>query len=873
MILRFRTLLGFLALLSLFSCGGGGSISRDDSIGGGSGSGNVTRNIRLVFTDTNGEPSTALSEFNPLTLTATATDSNGDPVRSTLITYAFQPEGLAVFGNDSGTASTDENGIATIEILVGENSGPGEIVATLSSGETATTTFDSTGNTAEIQLALTDKVSGAASVELSEATPLRLTATVSDSNGSPVKASVISFSFDREGLAVFGNDAGTALTGSDGDANIDILVGANSGAGQITATLSSGKTATISFNSAGSTAGAQPASLDLFASSTQLASSGTDEIELIALVKDANNVVLEGIDVTFSANSGASIQLESNAGVAVTGLDGIARALLNTQNKPENRVITVSATANGLPESKTIDIQVVGTVIAVNGPPAVIVGESASITVFLSDFDGVGIANQAIQLTSQNGNEFDTSEFVSDGEGQIVVTYTANNSGLDVITASALNASGVLNLSVQQDQFSFTEVSDEDIPLGQLSNMELTWLKDGTPFSNGSVTLTTTRGTLTKNQIVTNTSGKASFQIQSNNAGRAVVSAQGVDKDGNIVNTTAEIEFIATQVDNIILSASPNSIGPAGQKSTITAVLRDAAGNLVKGKTVNFNADDVSGGEISPASAVTDSNGLASTVYTSLNVTTENGITISATEPNSNITSSVNLTVANRAQFISIGTGNIIEAPDETSYLKKFTVFVTDANSNPVSGVELTVTGTPVKYNELLEPNAEPSDPNHNVIRPAFYKGYWVAYPSREDFEFWTAVRTIGCANEDVDDDGIEDSNEDTNGDNELTPGNIVSIDGDIVTDENGQAIIELRYAKTFAAWSQVKITASTPVSGSESQASQFFTLSASAADLREEATPPNTNPFGSGLNSVEDPNNPGTFIDDGANLTCENTL
>ena len=100
-----------------------------------------------------------------------------------------------------------------------------------------------------------------------------------------------------------------------------------------------------------------------------------------------------------------------------------------------------------------------------------------------------------------------------------------------------------------------------------------------------------------------------------------------------------------------------------------------------------------------------------------------------------------------------------------------------------------------------------------------------------------------------------------------------MSIDGDIVTDENGQAIIELRYAKTYAAWGQVKITASTPVSGSESQTSQFFILSASSADLREEATPPNTNTFGTGLNSVEDPNNPGTFIDDGANRTCENTL
>jgi hypothetical protein len=765
MILSFRTLFGFLALLSLFSCGGGGSLSRDDTTNGGTTEGGtvtVTRSITLAFTDVNGQPSTSLSESNPLTLTATVTDSNGDPVTSTLITYRFQPEGLADYGNDAGTASTDANGVATIQIIVGANSGAGEIVATLSSGEEATTTF---------------------------------------------------------------NSAGTILIGE------------------------------------------QPASLDLFSSSIQLASSGSDEIELIALIKDANNVLLEGVDVTFSANAGASLQVTQ----ATSAADGIARAILTTQNNAENRSIEVTARSGTF--SEILNISVVGTGISVNGPPSVILGSNAEYTIFLSDSDGRGIANKMVQITSQNGNQFDSSELVTDEEGQVKVNYTANNSGIDMITASALNASGVLNISVQQDQFSFTNVTSEDIPLGDLSTLKLTWLKENAPLQNGAITLTTTRGTLTTGSVTTDAEGNASFQISSNNAGRAVVSAQGKDTNGNIVNARADVEFIAKNVNNIILSASPNSIGPSGQKSTVTAVLRDAAGNLVKGKTVNFNADDVSGGEISPASAVTDSNGLASTVYTSLNVTKENGITITAKEPESGVDAVVNLTVANRAQFISIGTGNLIESPDETSYLKKFTVFVTDANSNPVSNVELTVTGTPVKYTDLLEPNAEVGDPNYQVIRPAFYKGFWSAFPSIEDFEYWVAVRTIGCANEDVDSDGIEDPNENTNGDDGLTPVNIVSIDGNVVTDENGQAIIELRYAKTFAAWGEIKITASTPVSGSESQASQFFTLSASSDDLRLDTTPPNNNPFGTGLNRVEDTNNPGTFTDDGANLTCSNAL
>jgi hypothetical protein len=645
-----------------------------------------------------------------------------------------------------------------------------------------------------------------------------------------------------------------------------------SGSGEIIATIGTGETATTTFTSSGTAQqNEQPASLDLFASSFQLASSGSDEIELIALVKNTQNILMEGVDVTFSVTADGALQVTQGQ----TGADGTVRILLTTQNKPENRTITATASVDTLVEE--LAIQVAGTEITINGPNSVILADTAEFTIFLANSDGVGIANQAVQLTSQNGNPLSDASTVTDSEGQLTVNYTASQSGTDVLTATALNATGSLNIAVQQDQFSFTTVPDSDIDLGTSASLRVTWSKDGAAFSGGAITFTTTRGTLTTSATTSDASGNASVEIQSNNAGVAVVSAQGTDADGNIVNTRETIEFVATDVDNIIVAASPNDIGPDGQKSTITAVLRDLDGNLVKGKTINFTNDDVSGGTISPASAVTDSNGIASTVYTSQSVTSENAIEITATEPESGISESTNLTVSGRAQFISIGTGNKIQIPDDATYLKTFAVFVTDANSNPVSNVNLTVTGTPVKPTEFLVPKAAAGDPNFQVIRPAFYKGYWSAFPSIEDFEFWVPNRTIGCSNEDVDDDGIldelADTTEDTNGDNELTPGNIVSIDSNISTDENGQALINIRYAKTFAAWATIKITVSSPVSGSESRASQFFTLSAATEDLTEQSNAPNNNFFGSGLNFVDDPLNPGTSIDDGANLMCENTL
>jgi hypothetical protein len=727
MILRFRTLFGFLVLLGLFSCGGGGgSISRDNApVDNGGGSGTVTRSMQLAFTDTNGQISTSLSEATPLTLTATAVDSNGDPVASTLITYTFQPEGLAIFGNDSGTASTGSDGVATIEILVGENSGAGEIVATLSSGETATTTF---------------------------------------------------------------NSAGTTFVGE------------------------------------------QPASLDLFASSIQLASSGLDEIELIALVKDANNVLLEGIDVTFSVDSEASLQVTQGT----TGADGIARALLDTQNKPENRTITVIASASGLAESKTLDVLVIGTQINIDGASSAIIGAPVELTISLLDSDGKGIANSVITLSAVSGTISNTSP-VTTTSGQVTIEYSASASGEDVITASALNAQSTFDIVIQQDDFSFTTVPTQEIALNETGILTLTWLRDEVEFVGGDISFTSSRGTITSADSATDVNGQASFNIESDNAGFASISATGndIDSDGNVIVVSArtQIEFVATVADNIILDGSPDSVGPDKQTSTITAVVRDAAGNLVKGKVINFLVDDVSGGNISVNQATTNRSGIASTVYESNAVSTFEAVKVYATvDDDPSISSFTSLTVGARAFDISIGTGRLIEIPTDSSYSKEFSVFVTDPDSNPVENVSLTFSATPEKF----------------TLGGVYRKGFWVY---NENIDVWESITTAICANEDVDGNGILDAGEDTNGDGQLTPGNVATIPASGVTDENGQMLIDISYGKQFGAWADITIAVNGESAGSEASETQNFSLSVAASDLTDEASPPPSSPYGVGSN------------------------
>ncbi len=859
----------FLFLLN--ACGGGGTISRDQSPDQGGEDTELQISLAIAERDS-GQSSNSLSASTALTISATVTNLDGTVAADQLITFSFSTPDLAAFDPVSGTGLTNSNGVATIDLIVGTVEGDGLVTARLESGESADIGFSSAGNSLgeakTVTLSIASRVTDEPDNTLNTSNPLRVTALITDSQGGFVTDELVNFTFSQDGLAFFDPATGTALSNQEGAATIDLLVGEQAGAGKVIATLSSGETAEIGFISegGGSLVTETPATLDLFASAIQLSSSGSEEVELIALVKNAQNILMEGIEVSFASDSG---ELQISQGL--TAADGTARAILTSQNNPENRTLTVSAEVGSLRQELTIDV--VGTEVRVNGPASVIINDSAEINIVVADSDGNGIANQVVEVSSDNGNGISDTNPVTDETGQITISFTALNSGQDVIKASALNVTGSANIIVQQDQFSFTSVPSADIELNTNANLRITWLRENVAFANGNIVLSATRGVLTTTSGTTDGNGNLTVGIQSSNAGKATILAQGEDENGAIVNARADVEFIATQVSNIHMEASPNSIGPDGQKSTITAVLRDGLGNLVKGKTINFTASDVSGGSISPATVITDSNGLASTVYTSNTVTSENAIIITATEPDSGIQESTSLTVGDRALFISLGTGNVIEEIDDASYLKKFSLFVTDANSNPVSGADLTVSGTPVKYTELLDPNAQPGDPNFQVIRAAYAKGYWTQFPSPEAFEFWVPVQTFGCANEDVDDDAILDPSEDVNGDGNISPGNIVAIDGNVTTDENGQAIIELRYPKTFAAWVTIKITVSTLVSGSESRVSQFYSLGTAFTDLTRESTPPNVNPYGDGRNFVDDPINPGTTIDDGSGLTCSNVL
>jgi len=753
-------------------------------------------------------------------------DQDGNPHADALLTFTLSNEQLAEFGNDTGTARTNSNGVARLRLNASTASGDGEITAALGSGETGTTTFSATAvtstdpTTISVSLAL-QNAAGEADNSLSSSNALVALATVTNSEGEPQADLLLTFSLSNDDLATFSNDTATALTNAEGVASIGMSVGSASGDGEVTATLPTGEADSTTFSSTGSTTvSEEPASLELYANSIQLASSGSDEVELIALVKNEQSVLMEGVEVSFSAASGDGVELQLTQ--PETAADGTARAILTSQNDASNRTVTITAGAGSL--TQTVEITIAGTEVTINGASSVILNDSVDYTIRVQDSDGTSILNQDVVLSAVNGTLSSTT--VNTGaNGQATVSYTASTSGEDTITAAALNAETSFTVQVQQDEFNFVNLPTEEVPLGQTQTITVQWRQDNTPVVGQNVTFSASRGVIAGNAtVVTDAEGQASIDISANNAGISSITASASDGSGNVlVSALTQIEFIATTPHTLIADASPDIIGPDGQTSTISAVVRDVDGNLVKNSVVNFSVSDVSTGFVSPSQATTDSKGIATTVFTSGSVSTQDAVVVTAfVADDPAIDDEVVLTVGARAFDISLGTGNELEEATSTSYLKRFGVFVSDSAGQPVSGVNLTASVAPVKY----------------VNGGEYRTGFWVF---DDDASQWVAIVNQNCETEDVNDNGILDTtprDEDTNEDGMLTPGLIGTIafaNGAAVTDENGYAELEYRYPRSYAIWYDAVISVFGQSTGSEASAKMRYTLSISADDVTDE--------------------------------------
>ena len=581
---------------------------------------------------------------------------------------------------------------------------------------------------------------------------------------------------------------------------------------------------------------AEANSISLIVSSTQLGTQpGANPVIVTAQVKDVANAVIQGATVFFAATSGDITVTQQ-----VTDPTGNAIAEVRNGGDPTNRTITVTATVlrpDGTSVQNSINIQVGTTRLRfIAGPAALAQGDSADYTVALEDELGQGIAGQLVGLTSALGNTISAGSTVTDSAGVVQFTYTATTAGTDTIGATALNSNVVASqtVDISNDSFSLAIAGGlTEIPLNTPTNVTVTWISGGVPVVGSPVNFATTRGVLTPTSGVTDGAGQVTVSIQAATAGPVLINATGQPSGPT---TSISAEFIATIPANLDLQAEPLTIA-TGDQSTLTAQVTDANSNPVKNQVVDFSILlDPSSGSLSSPTAVTDSSGRAVTVYTAgATSTAQDGVQIQAVIQGTAITALENLTVARKELFISLGTGNDINEPNQAQFRKEWVVQVTDADGNAVNGVNVQVSINSLQW----------------------IQGCYVQGTTQ-----WVQMVTAVCDDEDSNRNGVLDTfptvpvDEDFNSNGRIEAGNIalVAAQGgiagqaaNVVTDITGSALVDVFYPQNYHGWVRVEIEAKASVAGTETRRTVSFVLDAKAADIVNlQASPPGQfSPFG----------------------------
>lgn len=702
--------------------------------------------------------------------------------------------------------------------------------------------------------------SSSASVPADGSVGATITAQALDVNNNAVAGATVTFSTSNNSALT--NE--TTTTSTSGIASATVT---DSGAAAGT-TITVKATAGTASGSANVMVVSNQQSITLLASSPNLPSNGSKPVTIQAIVRNASNQLVTGATVAFSATSGGITPVTTTAGGAATPVvpagttdaNGIAAASLTPAGDPTNRSITVTATVGST--QSTVTVAVNGTAMTLDGPTSLIQGGSGQYTAVLLDSGNAPIAGATVAFTSSAGNTFTPASAVTNAQGTATTSLTASKSTTpDTLTATALGQTATEQVTISTQSFNFTApTAGSTVNLGTSQTLTLVWTNAGVPVTNTTVNFSTTRGTFNGGSGVTATAttdgtGTATVTIASTTAGPAAITASATTASNQPVTAQLALQFLATVPASVNLQANPSTI-PTQSASSITAIVRDTAGNLVADQVVDFQLQDTTGGSLSAGSATTDIQGKAQVTYSSSTVqSASNGVKITATLPSTSVPpATVLLTVGGQTVFLSLGTGSVLgENAQKTQFQLPYVVQALDAGGNPVSNVSITLTvhSLPPVNPVISGVQYQPTAPNFvadSKAYAAYWKGVWVKGLTQW---VWTPVsgNENGCLNEDVNGTGVFEASEDLNNNGRLDPGDVASVSPSLLaTDSTGSGNLIVSYPESYGMWVQVVLTATATVSGTQTSTAATFQLPMLSTYVNniQNAIPGEISPFGS---------------------------
>jgi len=380
--------------------------------------------------------------------------------------------------------------------------------------------------------------------------------------------------------------------------------------------------------------------LSLSLSQTSVQSDNSDTATVTATVLDTSNAVLPGRSVSFKANGG---QLSSATGETDANGQSSVDFSSGTADR-SNQVATVSATVAGLSPVQ-IPIQITGSTLTLSTDNTALTDDglkTASLTIAAKDAGGIGVANAEIKFDVSGGGHATVTpeKGVTDVNGESIATIVGDGTGEVSVKVMVLGLTATQDYTVSPvgQAFGITSPINDTVTLDVGNPLTVTVYAHEAGHIQFATTLGAWNGT--DHSIITIPTGggeEVSAALSSDIAGLATVQVYYQGAASASDGLTVAISSPPEDAAKMILRANPTvvglSIGSTVNTATLIATVRTAEDQVVGGATVGFSIENPTGGgeTISPAVGITDSLGIATTIFTSGSVSSSaDGVKINA---------------------------------------------------------------------------------------------------------------------------------------------------------------------------------------------------------------------------------------------------
>lgn len=401
------------------------------------------------------------------------------------------------------------------------------------------------------------------------------------------------------------------------------------------------------------------------------------------------------IEIKDAENSGASLSTKSNLVSDENGLTKTTLSLVNTTlNQQMNRTITVVVTSGQTKQELAIPVN--GTAITISSDMNLLEeGATANITLIGLDAVGKPLSGAKASLVDASGKT--VSDVIStdlNGRAIFKVPYAtvlnstnhklsllgkltvegSNQTVTNILTTDAV----VLTANVANNALQLTSNTNPvgvDIP--KLLTFKVSAATQA-ELSGKTVKFATTNGTVTPQVAITNIRQENGMWV-----GDATTTFSGAVASIATISATfgTNVIYVAQRVSPdlpaMISIQSESSVLAPGANTKVIALVKDKNGSPIPDTEVSFNIikDTSSTGQISQPTAITDSAGRATVIYTAgAAQTLGGGVEINASAGDAKVQEPVysptlKLTVATQSAYITISQNHLVATdPDNNTW-------------------------------------------------------------------------------------------------------------------------------------------------------------------------------------------------------------